>query len=774
MTTISSTDDDLAGEQPPGETTGRRWLPAVLMLVAVGIAAGLPLFRNTIFYYWDDTAGAAVAQWRRIAEAVGEGHFPLLNLDMWRGGNFAAEAATGMWNPIMLLVALATHLIDNMALAITIAKTLFMGIMALGSYFLAREYGVGRNLSATMGLALPLAGYSFFMDSTAWINALMLTAFIPWVWLTGRRALHGHSLFWFILAGYLCCSLGNPYSLLAVGFLSLGLLVEAWLTGRRERIGWLIAAGAAIGLLVVMVYLPLLMSTSVGVRAGSTTFNDEFLAPNLSNMLGMSTPTAQPYVRTFGRYFLVYPGLYLAWFVLPMLPWLRWKALRSQWRPLSGLLVFGGISLLTVLGPSNLWMFRWPLRLIDFLWFPVLLLWMIVANQGFRKDRFRLRMVLSLSIVALGAYLGWADMPQNIVRLVVGSVAVAVLVVLFVWSGAVSRTGLAVLLVGTVGVLAVQLHYFPRNDGVANYRMPTSQQELQQRFAKYKGVTVQIASTATLNPRDMVPDRIYKDVLFGNMYGVTGTESTTSYTGIGFTKFDSLLCIAYQGSTCPDAWDNLWKAPKGYDVPLADLVRAETVVVQNSLVDTREDPPPAGWRRDRSAEDSGLVTVYRRIDPLPNPDGRVSHASDGVTVSDDKRVGDVDETLSFRRDDAGDTGALTFARLNWPGYTATVNGKPTTVRTASTGFVVVDLPKGVESGEVELTWTVPGASVSRVAFGAGILLTILLVALPWWRRRRTAGAPDSPAAQSDPTDTTSEDGTMEPVTASSAPTGGQK
>lgn len=765
MTTIPATDDDLAGKQPVREPISQRWLPAVLMLVAVGIAAGLPLFRNTIFYYWDDTAGAAVAQWRRIAEAVTAGEWPLLNLDMWRGGNFAAEAATGMWNPVMLVLAVTTHLIDNMALAITIAKATFMGIMALGSYFLAREYGVGRNLSAATGLALPLAGYSFFMDSTAWINALMLTAFIPWVWVAGRRALHGHSLFWFVLAGYLCCSLGNPYSLLAVGFLGLGLIVEAWLTGRKERIGWLVAAGAAVGLLVVMVYLPLLMSTSVGVRAGSTTFNDEFLAPNLSNLLGMSTPTAQPFVRTFGQYYLVYPGLYLAWFVLPMLPWLKWKALRSQWRPLSGLLVFGGISLLTVLGPSNLWMFRWPLRLIDFLWFPVLLLWMVVANKGFAKDRVRLRIVLSASIVVLGAYLGWADMPQHIVRLVVGSFVVAVLVGLFVWRGATTKSGLAVLLVGTLAVLAVQLHYFPRNDGVANYQMPTSQKELQDRFAKYEGVTVQIASTATLELKDKQPDRIYKDVLFGNMYGVTGTESTTSYTGIGFTKFDRLLCIAYQGSTCPKAWDNLWKAPEGYDVPLADLVRAETVVVQNSLVETRFDELPAGWERDRTAEDSGLVTVYRRIDPLPNPDGRVSHASDGVTVSDDRRVGEVDETLSFRREDAGDTGEITFARLNWPGYTATVNGEAATIRTASTGFVVVELPEGVESGQVELTWTVPGASVSRIAFGAGILLTVLLVALPWWRRRRTAGAPDSPAEDNDQTVI------MEPVPAA---TGGTK
>src|SRR2546430_10411202 len=52
-----------------------------------------------------------------------------LELDMWRGGNFPAEAATGMWNPVVVLLAVATHWIDNMALAITIVKTIFMWIM---------------------------------------------------------------------------------------------------------------------------------------------------------------------------------------------------------------------------------------------------------------------------------------------------------------------------------------------------------------------------------------------------------------------------------------------------------------------------------------------------------------------------------------------------------------------------------------------------------------------------------------------------------------------
>src|SRR5262249_17558218 len=150
---------------------------------------------------------------------------PLLNLDMWRGGNFSAEAATGMWNPITVAVAIAVYPINNLAIGIAAGKLFFMLLMAGGSYVLARNYGIRRSLAAVIGTMLPFAGYSFFMDSTAWVNALMTTAFIPWVWWTARLARQGRSPFWLVVAGYLACSLGNPYGLLATGLVIAAVMV---------------------------------------------------------------------------------------------------------------------------------------------------------------------------------------------------------------------------------------------------------------------------------------------------------------------------------------------------------------------------------------------------------------------------------------------------------------------------------------------------------------------------------------------------------------------
>ncbi|MBP2321655.1 MFS family permease [Kibdelosporangium banguiense] len=728
----------------------KRLLPVAVMLALVGLAAALPMIRNTIFYYWDDTAGATVPVWRRIGAAVLDGRLPIMEPDMWRGGAFAAEASTGIFNPVMVLLAVATYPIDNMALAITIAKIFFLLVMALGSYLLARAYGVRPWLAAGMGLAVPLATQTFYWDASSWMYSLMATAFIPWVWWTMHRAVHsGGSWLWVIIAGYLCVSLGNPYGLLAVGVIVLGFVVESWVTRKRDRILGLFVSGGAIGLLSVPVFLPLLLSSSVGFRAESETWNDEFLSPNLSSLLGLSTPTAQPWVSSFGTSHLFIPALYLAWFVLPVLPWLRWRMLRQRWQSMITVFVVGAVYLLLVLGPSQIWMFRWPLRLVTNLWFPVLLIWFVLANAGLERTKVKMRAAISLAVIFLGGWVAWADVPDNRDQIIAGCVVVAVLVALLVWRGMASKSGVAVLMAGSVAVLGVQLAYFPAMAGVTNYQFPTSQQLLKDRFKKYEGVTVQVASTTSLTGKQLLPNVAYKDVLFGSMYSVAGVSSPTDYSGIGFTKLDNKLCMIYQGSVCPDAWTALWKPVDGYTAPLADLMRAQTVVVQNNMVDTRKDPAPAGWRRDRSAEATGLTTVYKRIDPLPF-NGTVSQASVGTQVAESVKTSTVGERTTFTRSNGNANGAVTFARLNWPGYTATVNGQPATIRTNAVGLIVVDLPKGVTSGTIELDFTMPGTGIAFVSVGIGLLLTIGLIGFSAYSRRRRPqdnGEPDLDTSQ---------------------------
>lgn len=721
-------------------------LPVAAMIAVVLTGAALPLLVNGGFYYWDDSAAVAVPWYRRIAEDVVAGRFPLLQIDLWRGGNLAAEAATGFWNPLVLVAALATLPLTDLAAVITVMKAGFLLVMAGGTYLLAREYGSSPWPASMVGAALPLAGYTLFVDSTAWVNGLLISAFTPWVWWAARRAVHGRgSMLWVVPAGYLCGSVGNPYGMLTAAVAIGAVLVEAAVCGRARRILPLVAAGIAVVLTNLVVYLPFVFTSPVTYRSGASetqVANTGFLSPTLGDLLAASSPSHQPMMQMWsGLAHWTVPVTYVAWFLLPLLPWLRLGRLRD--RSLTGLWVFGGVFLLLVLGPSQVWMFRWPLRLVGVFALAVGVLWAVLASEGIRRDDRLRRGVLTTGAVVLGAYLAWATLPEQAGRHAVAGAVVLVLAAILVTTGVNGVAGGAVAAAGTLGVLGLQLTWFPGNYSVADYGFPTSEPVLEERFDdRYEGVTVQVASIDEVPRGGLRPDGAYTDLLFGSQYSLAGVEAVNAYSGIGFNELDTTLCIAYQGSTCAEAWPRLWEEPPGHDVVLADLLRAETVVVQNALVDTRRVPPPPGWAR---VESGAQATVWQRTRPLPWPDGRLSAVRGGVEVVSDVSTSDTSETLRITT--TGRPGTLTFARLAWPGYSASLDGTPVPTSIGPAGLLEVRIPAGRTGTELEIGFTPPGFGVGLLAMAAGVGLTVLIGVAEHRGARRARGRPGGPAAR---------------------------
>ncbi|MDX8032263.1 hypothetical protein SK803_18745 [Lentzea sp. BCCO 10_0856] len=733
----------------PAVASGRpgfreRVTPPLTMVVLVLLGAVIPLYRNHIFYYWDDTAAAAVPVWQRMGEAFSEGRIPLLELDMWRGGNFAAEAATGMWNPIEVLLAVATGWIDNVALGITIVKLAFLVAFAVGTYLLAREYGSKPWIAAAVGTALPLSGYILFMDGTSWINALTVYGFLPYVWWTARRTARlGKSTVWVVVAGFLAATTGNPYVLVSIFLIVLAVAVEAWLAFDRRKIFNLFAAGFAVLLLNIVVYLPFSLTSSVSYRKDSRTFNDGFLSPQLQDFFGMSNPAAQPLMNIWSGLNPTFPALYLAWFFLPLLPWFRWGVLWEKRKEYLGLYLYTLAYLFLVLGPSNLNMFRWPARLVPFFFIPLVVIWAVVASQGMQKTNTKARTLGSLGIVLVGAYFGWAALPQTNVRQAYTMVLVMIAVFVLLKVGIGRFKGYAVMAVGTIGFLALQSAWFPGNYSVADYKFPTSEHLLEQRFdQRYEGVTVQLSDLGRIAGNDKYPGGAYQDFTFGTNYSIAGVEALTAYSGVGFNAMDAELCTTYNGAVyCPEAWKRLWTAPKGADKPLADLLRAETVVVQNNLIDTRNVPAPEGWRK---AESTDRVVVWKRIAKPAFPDGRLSSVPNGVKIDSDRMTGRVSEEVKFS---GGGGGKLVFSRLAWPGYVATVNGQEVPAKLGPAGLLEVELPKDVREGTLQIDWVMPGMTIGLIAGAVGIALTLGLAFIDRSQRRRRR---DEPQPNADP------------------------
>lgn len=705
------------------------WMPVTVMLVATLIGTLLPVLRTRVFYFWDDTAGVAVGVWQRIPESILSGSSPFLQLDMWRGGNFAAEAATGMWNPVMLGLMLGTYPIDDVAVAITIAKIALFLLTAGGVYLLARGYGANAWMAAVAGVVLPLSGWSVFMDGTSWINGTAIMAFTPWAWWALRRCylrgFRARDMVLAVLIGYLVPSTGNPYGVLSLAIVFLALAVEALFSRRAAALKWLVPIGVSIVLLVVVVYLPFVLTSTYGWRADSGILNDEFMAVSLSDLLGLSSPTHRPFITMFSGP-MGFAGTYLGWFVLPLLPWLRWGTF-GKWREMSSVLVFGAVFLIFVLGPSQLGLFRWPARLVPFAYLAFLIVFAVIASRGIARTRQVPRMLASGAIILAGAWMAYSDVPgawkwHGLVTLLIAAGIFAIVR----WTGF-ARSGALIMIGGMLVFLVPQLALTESNQNVADYRMPSSKSEMSQTFAdRADGLVVQVFDINVLVGKYDEPER-WRDLLAGNMPSVAGFASTTGYSGIGFTKFDSALCLSYNGGTCPEAWDALWEKPKGADAVLADLIGAKYVVVQKRYADDRR--APEGWTETESTD---VVTIYSRDEPLPF-DGTITVAGEGVEVSADGQDGPTGESATVTTT-SGDT-TLTFARIAWPGYEVTVDGEPVPTKIGPAGLLTVDLPEDLTDAEVRVSFTPPGLIIGLASAGLGLLLLGLLAVLSHRRRR---------------------------------------
>ncbi|GAA4867932.1 hypothetical protein [Saccharopolyspora cebuensis] len=714
----------------PGRLRGV--LPPLIACALVAALAQLPLLRNPWIYFYDDAAIQILPVWHRLGELVLAGRWPpLLDVDGWMGGNFAVESLHGVWNPVYPLVWIGTALAPDLAVAGALVRTLGMVALALGVHLLCAEYGARRSVAAATAVAVPLAGSLYFLDTVLWPAALLACAWVPYVWWAARRMAHGRSsALWAFLLGGLGVAAGNPYGMLAISLVLVALVVESAVRARWRAVRDLVLLGAAVAAVVPLVYLPLLLSSSVTWRAadGSAIGDSGVMAPAPLDLLGSGLPHHVPDITGLGGAALAVPAVYTCWFAVPLLPWLDWGVLRRRWRELSGCAVVAAGFLALAIGPSELWMFRWPLRVLHYGFLALAVVLAVLLSGGLRTGRAPVRAVASvvLLLAACGATgaLEPARLPRGAIAvlLVAGLTALALLA--FRLRG--TRWLAAALQLGTAVVFAAQVTWFVGPPGTTTAHLPSSVAELRERFEdRYRGTTFQIA-VPHWRPGDEPGAGVWRDLLPGSMYPVAGVRSINSYTGIGFQRFSDTFCFSYDGGACPDAYAALWREPAGTGTPLADLLRLDTVVVQRELVP--EPDVPAGWS---ASERSDEVTVLHRDFRTRWPRGTLTHV-DGARIRSAVAEG-TSEVVEFAREGRGPA-RLLFARLAWPGYRATTaDGVELPVSAGPAGLLRVDLPPGQAAGEVRLTWAPPGSAFGAASAALGCALAL---GLAWAQRRR--------------------------------------
>lgn len=718
----------------------------VLVAVTVGLSAALAQWRGSLFFYVGDMYEQFAPLWHIFGSQLRSGNWPTMDPAGWMGGNYAAEALTGIWNPVNLLNFVIVSCFDDLALAAFVVAAEMTAILGVGVFLLARSYGAGRLPGYLVAVAIPVSGLTLWYEAAGWPAGLAAFTWVVHFWWSARMFSLGRlpALVPFVF-GFLAMTAGNPYAPLGLVVVLVALAVELVVRGDRARLVMLTVMGACVGAVASMVFLPLLGSSEVTDRQSLAAIaNDTFLVPDIGDLVAGSSPTYLPSISNWGGERLEgVPSTYFAWFFLPLLPWLRWPSLRRRFAGSVGLAVVGVVYLLASLAPSNVWLFRWPFRLVEYLYLVVAVALAVALSAGLARDHVRRRAALTTAVVLLGGYLSWAVRPDLSPTHLVGLLVVAVFVSAVVVAGRRGATLLMVVIatVGTTAVLAVQTSSFPS----AAPPLPSSEPEpeappnggspaisldrMRAGAESYRGTVLQLADRSTVTTEDSANGRL----LFGNMGRATGAQTVASYTGMGFDAFATELCMDYRGAVCADAFDRVFApASDTVDAPLLDVMGVSTLVLQRTLLpEATSGPPPPGWRV--AASDAARVVWVRDRVLVPGA-GPATWSSSQVSF-DTETSTPSGETL---RVDARDAGTIVFSRLAWPGYDATLDGSPVAVRQGPAGLLAVDVPAG--NGLLQLTYSSPGLTVGRVATvsaaGVAILMSIG-VGLVGWRRARS-------------------------------------
>lgn len=692
-------------------TAGRTWLLATpLTALLVGL---VPLLANRRYFFYGDTQIAYSGWWYELGNQVLHGHLPLLSLQSWESGNAAAEGQWGLFNPLTILLGVAVRLSPNVVAVVTLFKLALIMLSALGTYLLLRSYRVNARAAYVGGILVGLGGQSVYYDWPAWVNGGMAAALLPWAWWLTRRAMRGRNPLPALLACYLLVTVGYVYAALYLAIVLVICLVDAAVARDRAALLRALGIGAFSALVVLIVYLPGVLSASVTVRANFDIESTGAHPVTLTNILTSMLPTTGP--------------LYLLW-CLPLVLWIDVARARIALHELRGAVVGTVIVLAWVLGPNKIGPLRWPTRDLPALMVVLVVLLVVVVSRSIVVPG-RGRILASLAWLLAATWvvmsLDWGSRGKTLAGAAVVGAAIGVVA----WSlrrrGPVAAVAIAVC---TVAVFVTQ-HALTDAVTAVDRHSPARAAGYKTQLTAARGDVMVIGNWATASVEQ---SSLAKQLLVGSTWYRNPAPVLNGYSAIGFRTFGARFCLTYNGFTCKGALTAVLADEPTTGRPWVDLLSISTLVMYRpDFTASRLNRPPAGWT---VAAKSGATVTWVRDTPVPTA-GAPVWTSPGVRIDDQHGS---TRTERFRVDSVpSGGGTVILSRLAWPGYT--VSGASLAKPTA-TFLVTVHLAPSSTGRTVTLAWNPPGWRTELTAWGlavlGGLAWSIAIVVLSARNRRR--------------------------------------
>ncbi|MGV9409795.1 hypothetical protein ACWDOP_07770 [Nocardia sp. NPDC003693] len=692
-------------------------------------------------FYTDDTEAQYVPMWQLLGSELREGRFPALVPWEWMAGNYSLEEAA-IYNPPQLLVYLLAPSVDNLAVYATVVKLVFAIIAALGVYRICLAYGAKPAWGAVAGVAFPLSGWFLFFDQASWFTSQTGTAWLLHAWASAVLYARGRSgpvpVFVFL---WLALTIQYVFPAVEAGLMMLAVIAgeyiyqQHWAVVRR-----LVLVSGCAALAALVANLPLLLSSQVTWRGDARIRNEPFLTVPWSESLNASLPSTTPAFHAWWGYVQPLPMVYVAWFLIPALAFIDWKAARHSVREFSGMALFAGGMLMWTAGPGAVGPLRWPARVLPMVAIGLLVLVCVLLSRHGTFASSRRRAIAGLALTGILFVRSFSAAPELILRhlLAVATVVGVGAGVLWLARNRGAALASALIIVAMFPIAFAQVKAAPSTP--MSYNFPERRSTMTDAFPRFPGLTLQLADRAILRPEDKSIERAWGSLAIGSYAKNLGQQYVNGYTPVGHAAFSGLLCIAWDGSTCPDAYRRVFTAEPSTGRTIADLMKVDRVVLhvaQYPGIDA--NPAPEGWKWVEQPGHEEYIRVLER-------EGGLASIVNGA-IADTRGVSAVstmvDGVSARARVTSADGGQVVFNRLAWPGYRITLNGRELDHTEIAGTFLAVDIPAGTSEADLEVSWMPPGWEISLASAGIGVTGVGFLHWSYLRNRRRDAGVPPS-------------------------------
>lgn len=709
-------------------TVRTRTLPWLLLTAAAAIVTALvPLVWNSKHYFVDDTVNGAFGQWYHLGTSLLEGHLPLLEPTAWSSGNLMAEGQWGFFNPLVILISLASTAIADAAVFTTVVKVMSIALGAVGVFVLARELGTRPQLAFVAGAIAPFTGFTTYFDAPSWVTGLFAWSLMPFYWAFLLRLARNKSPLPVFIVGYLVISIGYVHGTIALAMITATTLILRLVRRDRSAALRVLGAGSLLGLVAVAIHLASVLTASVTNRGGNAIYMDQFMTVDLSGLAMSSVSTALPQVAAWWwvGFTAPIPLTYISC-LIPLAAFVSWRRLRRVVPRMLDVVVLLVVLLVFIMLPTVIGPLRYPTRLLPYLGLCVIVLVVLGLDRALKVTR--VRIIAASAILASATFLGWAQTPQYIKRLAfaaaIAAVAIAVVAVMGVVARADRRRALAAsaLVLVSLVAFAFQQWAYPRSIW-AEQGIPTEISQLQTQLAESEGDTLVVGDPLSVG----ASPELWDETLFANSWYVNPHPVVNRYQLLGFRGFNDQLCLGYLGETCPDLASRLFEEREATGLTLADELALSSVqIIRSDETEGALDDPPAGWH---VAADGEYTQLWVRDEPVPGAGGVVTHSPD-LEISD---VSTQPSSTRVHVDNPSDeSGEVVFSRLPWPGYTASAG----TIVDPTDGFLLtVEVPAGFE-GDLSVDFR-PAGLTATIALLVGSTSAALAWAIVLFVRQRS-------------------------------------